>query len=381
VKGTLHARRVLDGEPVPRISCFLLTSNVDETPIRLASVPYFSLGSKIYGQGFVFDDHDPKANKLETLTDLTRDGVVASHIKPYVGGEDLNDVSRPAARRFVIDTNDLATEDELHRITVLERIIRDKVKPERDKLGPNPNNKPLKRYWWKYQAHRPTLYEKLAHSSFAIACSQVSGHLAFTKYPTSVIFAHTTVVIPSNTDHLFGCIQGRIHEVWARFLASSMKDDLRYTPSDCFQTFPLPEGFDGVPSVLVAASEYYDHRAAVMVARNEGLTKTYNRFHVPAERSPDIQRLRELHHAMDVAVLSAYGWDDLADRAAPEFLTEASELDHRYQGRLFWPAAFRDEVLARLLDLNRARAEEERRLGLSPRGASLPDEADTEEAA
>ena len=65
----------------------------------------------------------------------------------------------------------------------------------------------------------------------------------------------------------------------------------------------------------------------------------------------------------------------------PNSSTEANEPDHRYQGRLFWPAAFRDEVLARLLDLNRARAEEERRLGLSPRGAKLPDDADSEEAA
>ena len=125
----------------------------------------------------------------------------------------------------------------------------------------------------------------------------------------------------------------------------------------------------------MAGDDYDNHRAALMIARNEGLTKTYNRFHDPAERAPDIQRLRELHHAMDVAVLRAYGWDDLAQRAAPEFLTEASEPDHRYQGRLFWAAAFRDEVLARLLDLNRARAEEERRLGLSPRGATLPEDA------
>ena len=62
-----------------------------------------------------------------------------------------------------------------------------------------------------------------------------------------------------------------------------------------------------------------------MVARNEGLTKTYNRFHNPAERAPDIVRLRELHDAMDQAVLRAYGWDDLADSAAPEFLTEETE--------------------------------------------------------
>jgi hypothetical protein len=38
-----------------------------------------------------------------------------------------------------------------------------------------------------------------------------------------------------------------------------------------------------------------------MVRNNEGLTKTYNRFHDPNETSPDILTLRELH-AVSVAV-------------------------------------------------------------------------------
>jgi hypothetical protein len=70
---------------------------------------------------------------------------------------------------------------------------------------------------------------------------------------------------------------------------------------------------------------------------------------------------------MDRAVLSAYGWDDLADRAEPIFLDETNEDDHTYQGRLFWPSAFRDEVLARLLALNAERHAEELRLGIAPR--------------
>ena len=103
-----------------------------------------------------------------------------------------------------------------------------------------------------------------------------------------------------------------------------------------------------------------------MIARNEGLTKTYNRFHDVTEHAPDIERLRELHHAMDVAVLRAYGWHDLADTAAPAFLDETNEDDHRYQGRLFWPAPFREAVLARLLALNAERAAQERAAGLAP---------------
>ncbi len=69
---------------------------------------------------------------------------------------------------------------------------------------------------------------------------------------------------------------------------------------------------------------------------------------------------------MDRAVLEAYGWHDLAARAAPIFLDETNEDDHTYQGRLFWPSDFRDEVLARLLALNAERHAEEVRLGIAP---------------
>jgi hypothetical protein len=130
--------------------------------------------------------------------------------------------------------------------------------------------------------------------------------------------------------------------------------------------FPFPVGFDTSPALEAAGRTYHDHRAALMVARNEGMTKTYNRFHDPDEHSEDIVHLRELHAEMDRAVLRAYGWDDLASRAAPTFLDETNEDDHTYQGRLFWPSQFRDEVLARLLALNASRHAEEIRLGLAP---------------
>ena len=40
-----------------------------------------------------------------------------------------------------------------------------------------------------------------------------------------------------------------------------------------------------------------------MIENDEGLTKTYNRFHDPYETSPAILKLRDLHAAMDRAVL------------------------------------------------------------------------------
>ena len=55
----------------------------------------------------------------------------------------------------------------------------------------------------------------------------------------------------------------------------------------------------------------------------------------------------------------------------PIFLDETNEDDHTYQGRLFWPSDFRDEVLARLLALNAERAAAERgRRDLAPAAAA-----------
>jgi hypothetical protein len=106
---------------------------------------------------------------------------------------------------------------------------------------------------------------------------------------------------------------------------------------------------------------------------NEGLTKTYNRFHARGENAPDIARLRALHAEMDAAVLRIYGWNDLAARAAPEFIEQDADEGKTPKTRLDWPGEFKDEVLARLLALNAERAAAERAAGLT---AILQDEED-----
>ena len=171
-----------------------------------------------------------------------------------------------------------------------------------------------------------------------------------------------------------------------------MKDDLRYTPSDCFETFALAPDYEGKELLDDAGLEYYEYRATLLVNHNEGLTATYNRFHNPVERNTDIMKLRELHDAMDRAVLEAYGWGDIGtvcgfgldyldfeDEDLPEdvpeqlwwptaeealaFAAKLPQTRRRLPWRYRWPEAIRDEVLPRLLDLNKQRAAEERRTG------------------
>ena len=85
------------------------------------------------------------------------------------------------------------------------------------------------------------------------------------------------------------------------------------------------------------------------------MTKTYNRFHDPQQGDPNIAKLRRLHAAMDRVVLDTYGWADIPTEC--RFLLDY-EIDEEAWGkrkqpyRYRWPDDIRNEVLARLLELN-----------------------------
>src|SRR5262249_22817199 len=141
-----------------------------------------------------------------------------------------------------------------------------------------------------------------------LVISRVSQYTAFAFLPGRMVYSERLAVFPNERFALFTVLQSRCHELWALFFGSSLEDRPMYAPADCFETFPFPEGFETHSKLEAAGKEYYEFRAALMVRNNEGLTKTYNRFHDPNERSTDILKLRELHAAMDRAVLDAYGW-------------------------------------------------------------------------
>src|SRR5205823_3977704 len=153
--------------------------------------------------------------------------------------------------------------------------------------------------------------------------------------------------------------QSRAHEVWAAKRGSTLGLAPRYTPTACFDTFALPDSWETHSTLESTGNAYYEFRAALMLRNNEGLTKTCNRFHDPEERDPEILKLRDLHADMDRAVLDAYGWRDIPTGC--NFLLDY-EIDDEEWGnkkkpwRHRWPDEVREEVLARLLELNVQRA-------------------------
>ena len=398
-RGALERRRLLDDVPVPKITAFLFHRGSHSDPNRLAAnADKNSRGSSALGMGFTFDDTDTKgiATPLAEMYRLLReDPRNAERIRPYIGGSEFNTSPTQSHSRFIIDFGELplsrdssllpwTSQDPSQRDFCLRKgrvpgdypgpvaadwpsllsIVEKKVKPHRAK-------KDAKRYprmvhqWWKYWNARPALYASIADLDRVLAVSQVGPQGAFAQLPNGLVYAETLIIFPFPTKAAFCALQARPHDVWARFFGSSMKDDPRYTIARCFETFPFPESWETHPDLEAAGRMYYEYRAGLMVENDEGLTMTYNRFHDPYERSPATQRLRELHAAMDRAVLTAYGWTDIPTDC--QFLLDY-EIDEETWGtkkkpyRYRWPNEIRDEVLARLLELNSRRAAAEQPL-------------------
>lgn len=367
IKGEYTQECLLDGKRERRISAYLFSAGGDTAPSKITGQTEKEsfLGSMIGGIGFTFDDANPEATSSEAMRRILDDEPSnRSHVFPFIGGEEINTSPSQTFRRYIINFGDM-TEAQARRWPGLMAIVEAKVKPYRLQVKRDAH----RLRWWQYGDRRSELYEKISSMDRALVCSQVSAHFCFAWQPTNRVFAHTLNIFAHTEDSFFAVMQSRVHEIWARFFASSLEDRLRYTASDCFETFPFPDGWRTSTTLEDIGKRYYEHRAALMV-RDEndqfGLTEMYNRFHDPQNEDEGIAQLRTLHEEMDRAVLDAYGWKELAPNYA--FIDEQGE-DEDDEGivgarskkrsvRYRWPDEFRDEVLARLIALNAERAAE-----------------------
>ena len=366
VKADWKGARMLDGHAVDTITAFLFYAGAHDDPARLSANSGKSFqGSIVLGMGFTFDDTDTKGvatpiSVMEAL--IEKDPYNQEAIFPYIGGEEVN--SNPAHRhhRYVIDFGERDEDYCKSHWPDLFAIVERNVKSERI-------NKDVNKYprmvlnWWKFWNARTELAEAIEDLDRVLVISRVGQHGEFAFLPNGSVYAESLIVFPLETYSAFCALQARPHEIWARFFGSTLEERLRYTPSDCFETFPFPVNWDTSPALEAAGEAYYTFRAELMVRNGEGLTKTYNRFHDPDERDPEILHLRELHEKIDRAVLDAYGWTDIATDC--EFLLDFEIDEEEYRRRkkpwrYRWPDEVRDMVLARLLSLNGERAEQER---------------------
>lgn len=347
---TVWARRngwggsmTLDRAEVGGISSALaVRSRVEGTPQRLHDNRDRSFqGTVVVGMGFVLSTDEASAM-------LAADPRNADVVRPYLIGEDLNTRPDASPSRWVIDFRDWPEERARTYVEPYARVER-LVRPERAKV----NRVAHRERWWQFGDKRPALYRSIASLDRCIAITSVSKVVQPMLVATGIVFAHVLYVFAYDDDAHFGLLSCGLHWWWAVTYASTLETRVRYVPTDCFETFPQPELTEGVGNL---GAELNGHRSALMLDRQEGLTKTYNRVHDPDEQADDITLLREIHAELDYAIANAYGWTDL-------------DLDHgfhetKFGARFTFAPAPRQEVLDRLLELNHERYAQEVAQGL-----------------
>jgi len=326
---------ILGGLAVSGISPLLKPeSRLSGTPYKLAANARLAFnGSKVDGLGFMVTIETAQA--LKSLSSRNE-----SVIWPFINAEDLCSRADVSPRRLIINFRDWSLEEASQYVAPFA-IVREKVKPERDR-----NRRRTRRErWWLFAETTPALNAALASVATVIAMPSVSKFSMPMRLPSTYVYSHALAIFASESDALYGFISSEIHRSWSRTRGSTMRNDSRYTPTDCFETFALPS--DDASTIGETMRTLHGHRAALMRASERGLTAAYNRVHAPKETDAEVLILRELHRTLDVAVLAAYGWADV-------------DLDHDFREtdeglRFTISDAARVEILDRLLELNHER--------------------------
>ena len=328
-----------------------ITSSLDPFS-RVVGRPYALHGSgiaafhgwKILGDGFLVDPG--RADDL-----ISRDLRNKEVLFPFLNGRDVNSRPDNSASRWAIHFHNWSEDkaktyvecyDQVRRLVRLERAD-NKIKSRRER-------------WWLYAEYLRGLVEATAALDRVITITFVSKVVMPVMVPTGQIFSHALAVFATDDTGALALLSSAPHYWWAITRSSTMKGDLRYTLAEVFGTLPLP----GITAEMRTVGNRLDtFRREFMLARQAGLTATYNLVHEPKCIDSNIVELRDIHRVIDEAVVSAYGWTDLVNSLDHGFH------DTRQGTRYTIGTVVRQEILDRLLELNHARYAAEVKAGLN----------------
>jgi len=321
--------RTLNDQVVASINADLTTSlDLTQAQTLIENLGLSFAGTKKYGP---FDIDNALAQSL--LSDRGNPNGRSNRdvVKPWVNGMDI---ARGRRNMWIIDFGvDMPSEQAAQYEKPFE-YLRKNVKPQRDKE----REKDTREKWWLFQRPRPGMREAIAGLSRYIVTLAVSKHRIFTWLTHPTIPDQQLIVIARDDDYFFGVLYSKIHELWSRAKGTQLREaesGTRYTPTNTFETFPFPwlpgqeprddprvQVIAEAARVLVQQRDAWLNPPGITEAelKKRTLTNLYN---------AQPTWLENAHRRLDEAVFAAYGWPaDLSD----------------------------DEILARLLALNLARA-------------------------
>lgn len=175
--------------------------------------------------------------------------------------------------------------------------------------------------WWTLGYRREDYLQAIVGLDRYIALTRTSSELrgpVFTFVERAFRVSDSVVAFPFDSDYAFGILQSKVHETWFRERCTTLETRLTYTSKTVFRSFVWPQEpeLDRAQAVADAAAKINEYRAKLF---ESGITleRQYNVL-----RSPGHSELRELHTALDHAVMRAYGFDPDED-----LLTQLLELN------------------------------------------------------
>lgn len=389
-RGSWHGVTHLDGKSASYINPFLEEGVESGEPLQLnQNKGVIFEGYKPLGDGFFVSEE--QKNQM-----IASDAKNSEVLRSFINGKEINNHPDQKPEKVIIYFR-AWTIDRARRFVAPFEFVESTMPHARA----SQNRESNRDRWWIYGEARPALTAKLESSTRCFVVVRHTKHLAFSAASTDVILSEALKIFTTDRWDHFAVVQSTVHEVWARKYSGALKQDLRYSPSDCFETFAFPAGQWQHPNPDLAAigAAYHEHRRDLMLRLWLGLTDIYNLFHapdlearlatlhakraksadwrneVPAEHRPlagsltpeqahaAILELRALHRALDQAVLTAYAWhqpgpDGPAIDLAHDF-QQVETLPENDRTRYTITPQARKDLLTRLLKLNHTRAAEE----------------------
>ncbi len=182
------------------------------------------IGSYVLGMGFALGVD--AARKW-----ISEDARYADVLFPYPNGKELNGDPAHSTQRWVITFLDWPESEARKYPRAYEQVLRD-VRPERA-LN---NRESRRRRWWLFAEWAPGFYKALVGLDQCIAITRHTHTVMPVSVTTEQVFSDALCVITDGDPGVLAALSSAPHYWWAIDRGSTMKGDLRYTPTDVFET-------------------------------------------------------------------------------------------------------------------------------------------------
>jgi len=222
----------LDGARVLRINANL-TSGPDLTQAK----PLVENGSITFmgnTKGGSFDLDWRQARALLAQPNPT-DAPNLDVVRPWTNGMDL---TRRTRSMWLIDFGVVREQAKAAAYDAPFRYVEQHVRPERE----DNRRTSYTEFWWLHAEPRPAMREAIGGRRY-VATPNLTKYRFFVQLPATTIPDHQLIAFARSDDYFFGVLHSSVHELWARRQGTQLREaesGFRYTPTTCFETFPLP---------------------------------------------------------------------------------------------------------------------------------------------